>query len=285
MSSNIKKGGNRTRGYIKKKLPNKPLVSVITVVFNGETYLRDTIHSVINQTYDNVEYIVIDGGSTDKTVDIIRSHDESIDYWVSERDTGIYDAMNKGIMASKGDIIGILNADDYYEKNTCEIVVEYFRRDPDLLLVHGAMRRINTEGKTDSIYGSKKNNCDIFMAPYNHPTCFFHVMFYKKYGLFDKHFFTAADYDLMLRFNKAKIKHKYADRVLTNFRMVGITSTSKMFPWRQIWKILRKNGYSVYKCCLALGYRMFRLILSKVFDYLKIKKWLRQFISYHEKVT
>lgn len=89
-------GGLRTKGYFKQSLPDKPLITVITVVLNGEKHLEETIKSVINQTYDNVEYIIIDGGSTDGTLDIIKKYEDKIDYWVSEPDRGIYDAMNKG---------------------------------------------------------------------------------------------------------------------------------------------------------------------------------------------
>jgi len=84
-------GGQRTKGHFKKSYEKKPLISVITVVFNGEKYLEETITSVINQTYENVEYIIIDGGSTDGTLDIIKRYEDKIDYWVSEKDNGIYD--------------------------------------------------------------------------------------------------------------------------------------------------------------------------------------------------
>lgn len=96
------------------KIMNNPKISIITVVFNGEKYLEETIQSVINQTYDNVEYIIIDGGSTDGTLDIIKKYEEQVDYWVSEKDTGIYDAMNKGIKVFKGDYINFLNAGDSF---------------------------------------------------------------------------------------------------------------------------------------------------------------------------
>ena len=106
-------GGLRTKGYFKKSYKNKPLISIITVVFNGEKYLEETILSVINQSYDNVEYIIIDGGSTDGTVDIIKKYEDRIDYWVSERDGGIYDAMNKGIkLATHNSYLMWINAGD-----------------------------------------------------------------------------------------------------------------------------------------------------------------------------
>lgn len=105
-------GGLRAQGYFKQRLPNKPLITVITVVYNGEKFLENTILSVLNQSYDNVEYIVIDGGSTDGTVDIIKKYERQIDYWVSEKDRGIYDAMNKSLDIAFGDWQIFLGADD-----------------------------------------------------------------------------------------------------------------------------------------------------------------------------
>jgi cellulose synthase/poly-beta-1,6-N-acetylglucosamine synthase-like glycosyltransferase len=111
------KGGLRTKGYFKRSYDEAsglsdnsplPLVTIITVVFNGEKYLEQTIQSVINQAYDNVEYIVIDGGSTDGTVDIIRKYENQIDYWVSEPDGGLYHAINKGITLCMGRLVGII---------------------------------------------------------------------------------------------------------------------------------------------------------------------------------
>jgi glycosyltransferase involved in cell wall biosynthesis len=105
-------GGLRTQGYFKRSEPEKPLITVVTVVFNGEKYLEETILSVINQTYDNVEYIIVDGASTDGTLDIIRKYEHAIDYWVSERDRGIYDAMNTGAKLAHGDALSYMNAGD-----------------------------------------------------------------------------------------------------------------------------------------------------------------------------
>lgn len=122
-------GGLRTKGHLKQSLPNKPLVTVITVVLNGEAYLEETIQSVIRQTYHNVEYIVIDGGSSDGTLDIIRKYEYAIDYWVSERDRGIYDAMNKGIDLASGRWVNFMNGGDRFLQNeTLDLSILQFEK-------------------------------------------------------------------------------------------------------------------------------------------------------------
>ena len=108
----MQNGGLRTKGITKTSTPEKPLITVVTVVYNGAATLEQTIQSVVNQTYDNVEYIIIDGASTDGTLDIIKKYEDRIDYWQSEPDKGIYDAMNKGLDLATGDFLIFLGADD-----------------------------------------------------------------------------------------------------------------------------------------------------------------------------
>jgi len=122
----VGEGGLRTKGYFKKSYENKPLISIITVVYNGEQFLEETIQSVINQTYNNVEYIIIDGGSTDETVDIIKKYEDRIDYWISEKDHGMYEAIHKGFTVAQGEIFAWLNADDIYYPWTLKTVSKVF---------------------------------------------------------------------------------------------------------------------------------------------------------------
>lgn len=110
----IKEGGLRLKGYTKKQIEGSPLLTIVTVVYNGEQFLEDTILSVINQNYDNVEYIIVDGGSTDNSIKIIEKYENCIDYWISEKDNGMYDALHKGFSLAKGSIYAWINSDDIY---------------------------------------------------------------------------------------------------------------------------------------------------------------------------
>ena len=130
-------GGKRTKGILKKK----PLFSIITVVYNGEKFLEKTITSVINQSCKDFEYIVIDGGSTDKSLEIIKKYEKKIDYWVSEKDKGIYDAFNKGMIVSKGKFIGFINSDDIYKKNALSIISNYIRKNKVADFIFGSVKK------------------------------------------------------------------------------------------------------------------------------------------------
>ena len=130
-------GGSRFQKIRKKGTIKKPLITIITVVFNNKRYLTKTIKSVLNQSYQNIEYIIIDGGSTDGTLKIIKKFDKKIDYWISEKDHGIYDAFNKGLKLATGDLIGFVNSDDILLKNACKYLVKNYENhsEADFFLV------------------------------------------------------------------------------------------------------------------------------------------------------
>lgn len=203
-------GGHRTKGYCKKSYERKPLISIITVVFNGEKYLEETILSVLNQTYDNVEYIIIDGGSTDGTLDIIKKYDDKIDYWASKKDSGIYDAMNKGINASNGNIIGIVNSDDFLYLGTLEKIAQYFIDDIDLMYTYGNVNIVDENGEfffTAKSLGTSSFKYQIFRhMPFLHPTMFIRKEVYNQIGCYDPSYKVSADYDFSLRLIENRFK-------------------------------------------------------------------------------
>lgn len=204
-----------------------PKISIVTVVFNGTKTLEQTILSVVNQTYKNIEYIIIDGGSTDGTLDLIRKYEDKIAYWVSETDDGIYDAMNKGIDAATGDFIGILNSDDWYEINAVGLIVEHFKNNPELEGVCGDVLLHLRFNKYDMIKVERSsiNLVDIKKRmSIAHPTVFLKKSFYLNYGKFNPEFSIAADYELLLKAILKGAKLSYIPYLIAHFRLGGASS-------------------------------------------------------------
>jgi glycosyltransferase involved in cell wall biosynthesis len=204
-----------------------PRVSIVTVVYNGETHLETCINSVVAQTYDDVEYVVIDGGSTDGTVDVIRQHEAYVDTWLSEPDDGVYDAMNKGIERATGDVIGLVNADDYLEPDAAEIVAQAHQESPDSILA-GAMNRVLEDGTT-FVLRKHLNQPDFentipHTMPINHPATFVPASVYRDIGTFDTQFDILGDYDFVCRAYMAGVPFRFVDRVLSNMRVGGLSS-------------------------------------------------------------
>lgn len=238
----IAEGGLRKDGYYKESYSTNlsstsedqenskqvlPLVSIITVVFNGEKFLEEAIKSVLSQDYTNIEYLIIDGGSTDGTIDIIKKYNIAIDYWVSKPDQGIYDAMNQGIRLARGKLIGILNSDDWYESNTVSKVVEASLKNPEVSIFHGRMNVYNADGtylttQTHRNYPFYR----LISTPFKHPTCFIKQITYQKLGGFDLQYKYVADYELMLRFISNGVKDHFIDSPLANLRKVGVTTSN-----------------------------------------------------------
>lgn len=197
-------------------------VSIITVCKNSEDTIEQTIQSVLNQTYPNVEYIIIDGQSTDKTLDIISKYNTSIAKVISGKDAGIYDAMNKGIENVSGEIIGILNSDDWYEENTIENVVNIFKHE-NVDIVHGDIRLIYNNSNNRLLMAGKIEDMWNSMT-IRHPATFVKNDVYNEYGSFDISYKIAGDYDFLLRCYAQGVKFYHIDKVLTNFRMSGVSN-------------------------------------------------------------
>ena len=193
--TNIKRfgeGGKRKKGIFKKN----PLFSIITVVYNGEKFLEKTISSVINQSCKNFEYIVIDGGSTDKSLDIIKKYEKKIDYWVSEKDNGIYDAFNKGMVVSKGEFIGFINSGDIYKKNTLGIISNYIKKNKLVDFIFGSVKK-----HWGILHGYKPHKIKYSWGFYSsHSTGFFvKRKVAEKVGFYNIKYKYHADYDYFYR--------------------------------------------------------------------------------------
>ena len=200
---------------------NLPLISIITVVYNEVKTIEQTIQSVIQQPYQNKEYIIIDGGSTDGTVDLIKKYESFLSYWASERDNGIYDAMNKGIGLAKGELIGIINADDWYEENIFNTIAENYRETGSDHVIHGLLRNFMEE-EFYSMVGNSIRRLRYDMI--QHPTCFIPRKLYQTYGKYNSKYKYSADYDLILRFVNDGVKFSFIEKPIVNFRLGGISS-------------------------------------------------------------
>jgi glycosyltransferase len=210
---------------------SNPKISIITVSFNSQSTIKHTIQSVASQDYQNKEYILIDGASTDWTLDIISFLKDKINYFVSEKDNGIYNAMNKGIKASSGDIIGILNSDDFYSNNEVLSKVANIFEETDCDCLYGDLvyvdkgdaRKIVRYWKSGEF--SKRKLRMGWMLP--HPTFFVKKEIYEKYGLYNLKLKTAADYEMILRLlHNDSIKVEYLPEILIKMRIGGESNSS-----------------------------------------------------------
>lgn len=202
-----------------------PLVSIITVSYNAQDTIEQTIQSVLNQTYDNIEYIIIDGASKDQTQEIVEKYKDRLAYYVSEKDSGIYNAMNKGISHAKGDLVGIVNADDFYEYDAVEVnVANYIAQGDsrDNTCYYGMLR----------IWKNEKEFCVrqfhhnfVTETAIQHPTCFVPRKLYERLGVFDETYRVCADFELLNRFNSNGVYFCKIDKVISNFRIGGATTT------------------------------------------------------------
>ncbi len=211
----------------------KPLVSIITVVYNGERYIEQAILSVLNQTYAPIEYIVVDGASTDSTPDILKRYSKQISVIISEPDKGIYDAMNKGLALSKGQYIGFLNADDLLIPDAIEAVVGSFESDPKPDFVYGSVDLINEAGEgmgqTRPVDVSDLNRRFLYEMPFPHPSCIVSRKVFEIIGGFDLSYRLSADYDFVIRMVRHSFKGSQLHRSLACFRLGGRSGGVKTF--------------------------------------------------------
>lgn len=202
------------------------LISVVTPSFNSEKTIIRCIESVLRQTYQNIEFIIVDGGSTDQTVEIIKSYIPKFKgrlKYISEKDSGIYDAMNKGIKLCTGELIGILSSNDYYELDGIQKIVNEYNPNKQLSILYG-MERLLVDGKESQVRIFHHQFMKTHMI--THPATFVSKGVYDTYGLYDLNYKSSSDYDFMLRMIQfPEINFIPVYEIVTNFNAGGISST------------------------------------------------------------
>lgn len=244
-------------------------VSIITVCYNSEKTIEDTIKSVERQTYNNIEYIIVDGKSTDSTNDLIKKYSNLVDIHISEKDNGLYDAMNKGIKLASGDVIGILNSDDVFASDTSieKLMSGFISNDIEAVYSDLVYVKENDLNKVTRLYSSKIFNKSLvkigIMLP--HPTFYVKREVYRKFGLYKTNYRVAADFELIARFIESGIKVHRVPDITVRMREGGVSSSG--LAWRvhqnfEIVRACRENGIKSNICLvmLKLPYKLATLL-------------------------
>lgn len=272
----IGEGGLRTVGKFKQSLPGQPLVSILTAVFNGVQFLEQTIVSVLNQDYTNVEFIVIDGGSTDGTIDILHKYSEVIDYWVSEPDTGISDAFNKAVQLSTGEYLNFQGAGDFLvEKNVVSRIIDGV--DPKInMLICGRVQRVEEHDPSIVIWTMPrkfKPSFDkrslLFRMSLPHQGLLTNRRMFERYGLFDTNNAFCMDYEHLLRSYHEFPKVVMKEVIYSSWRAGGVGTD-------RIYEILNEYTQIKLNNKVAPFWTIHLIDIYTKFKYI-IKKYIKKF--------
>lgn len=232
-------GGLRLKGVFKTNYERKRLITIITVVYNGIDFLENTIKSVKEQSYDNVEYIIVDGGSTDGTVDLIRQYEHEIDYWVSEQDKGIYDAMNKGIELGRGNWINFMNAGDcFFDAGVLEHIFKNPHELEDIDVIFGDHEVIYPK-KVKTVKAGRVENL-WKGSQFSHQSAFINLNHHKK-NKFNMHMKISADFDFFYNTQMSGSKILYMPQVISKISSGGISDTKRIDSILEWWSIIEKT--------------------------------------------
>ena len=236
-----------------------PLVSIITPSFNQARFLERTMQSVFAQDYPRIEYIVVDGGSTDGSVDVIKQHQSRLAWWVSEQDKGQTDAINKGFNRAKGDILAWLNSDDTYNPQAVSEAVKFLVENSEVALVYADCSFVDEEDRLIGKFKSAQTDYRRLREGYVHipqQTMFFRAKYWKELGPLDPSFYFAMDYDLWTRV-AAKAPFKYLPgRVWANFRIhtTSKTNVGDERGWQEMLRVHYRDGGSFFSPIVAKYY-------------------------------
>jgi len=242
---------------------NRPLVSVITVVCNGEKHIEGTIRSVIHQTYDDFEYVIVDGGSTDQTMGIVRKYEDRIDRWISEKDEGIYDAMNKGVRLSKGKWIYFLGSDDFFrDEKVLERVKGYLK--DNLAVVFG---RIEYEDGKKVV--SRFNWNTWLHNTIHHQSAFYNRSLFDNWE-YDTRLKIISDYELNLMIFLKKNGYRFVDEVIAVCGSTGLSRTKSFEAFKETNRVRRKH-LGILRNCIFYGLFSAKHLIYMIFCFIKKK--------------
>jgi glycosyltransferase involved in cell wall biosynthesis len=257
-------GGLRKRGILKKDKNNLPLISIITVVLNNKKFLQQSINSVLNQSYKNYELIIIDGKSTDGTLDILKKKNSKIDYWISEKDKGIYDAMNKGIKLSRGSIISVLNSDDIFYRHALKTATSYFNQYQYIDFLFGSVIKYKL------LYGYRPWKIRWSFGFYStHSIGFFiRKKSQKKVGYYNTKYKISSDYDF---FYRMIVKHRLKgmatkkNEIFGKFRRGGFSSKLSFIDYlNETIRIRLDNGQNIFLVSIIFLLKYTRHLINKI---------------------
>lgn len=234
------------------------LVSIVTPSFHQDRYIEETIRSVLAQDYPDIEYLIVDGGSTDHTVNIIRKYEDKLAAWVSEPDRGQTDAINKGFACAKGDILAWINSDDTYEPGAVSAAVKYLQEHPDTGMVYGDCNYIDESGDVIGKFNAAQTDYRLLRRGYTHipqQTMFFRASLWKQIGPLDPSFYFAMDYDLWTRIAR-RSQIKYIPQTWANFRLhtSGKTIAADEHCWPEMIRVHYRDGGSFLSIIVAKYY-------------------------------
>lgn len=258
-------------------------ISIITISFNSAKTIERTIKSVLEQNYPNLEYIIIDGGSRDNTLNIINQYKDSITKIISEPDEGISDAFNKGVRLATGDVIGILNSDDWHEPETLKIVADKLSS-PDADFIVGCLKYWNDKGENFTVLPDRNylGKIGYKMPHLNHPSAFFKKSVYDSIGLFNKKYKYAMDYDFFFRVIRNNKKPVFTNEVLANMSFAGASDKNAIKAYKETLEIADKKIIALPYFIYSVTKYYIRLLLN-IFGLNKLLLFIRK-LKYNNKL-